>query len=401
MTTTALPVPEDTSVLGAHMRDGGTAFGLWAPRAIRVELALVDEDRNQTNHDMTRDEDGVWTVFIHGIGPEQRYGFRVHGPWDPATGARFNPAKLLLDPYARAITGGVDYSGPILDHTPESHFIPDTTDSFAAVPLSVVVPDSPPPRPIDRRRPMSESVIYELHVKGYTRLHPLVPEHLRGTYQGLAYPAVVQHLVDLGVTAVELLPVHHFVSEPFLVGRGLSNYWGYNSLGYFAPHSAYGSVGTLGQQVREFKEMVSALHDAGLEVILDVVYNHTGEGGHEGPTLAFRGIDHLGYYRLTDDHRNDYDVTGCGNSVDTSEPGVLRMVLDSLRYWVTEMGVDGFRFDLVTTLIRDERHHVDQDHPFKQAILRRPCAEPGQDHRRALGHGPVRLSGGRLRPGLE
>ena len=219
---------------------------------------------------------------------------------------------------------------------------------------------------------MSETVIYELHVKGYTRLHPLVPEHLRGTYAGLAYPAVVQHLVDLGVTAVELLPVHHFVSEPFLVGRGLSNYWGYNSLGYFAPHSAYGSVGTLGQQVREFKEMVSALHDAGLEVILDVVYNHTGEGGHEGPTLAFRGIDHLGYYRLTDDKRNDYDVTGCGNSVDTSEPGVLRMVLDSLRYWVTEMGVDGFRFDLVSTLIRDERHHVDQDHPFKQAIREDP-----------------------------
>jgi glycogen debranching enzyme len=372
MTATALPVPQDTSVLGAHMRDGGAAFGLWAPRATRVELALVDEDRNQTNHDMTRDDDGVWTVFIHGIGPEQRYGFRVHGPWDPATGARFNPAKLLLDPYARAITGGVDYSGPILDHTPESHFVPDTTDSFAAVPLSVVVPDSPPPRPINRRRPMSETVIYELHVKGYTQLHPLVPEHLRGTYQGLAYPGVVQHLVDLGVTAVELLPVHHFVSEPFLAGRGLSNYWGYNSLGYFAPHAAYGSVGTLGQQVREFKEMVSALHDAGLEVILDVVYNHTGEGGHEGPTLAFRGIDHLGYYRLTDDHRNDYDVTGCGNSVDTSEPGVLRMVLDSLRYWVTEMGVDGFRFDLVTTLIRDERHHVDQDHPFKQAIREDP-----------------------------
>jgi glycogen debranching enzyme len=372
MTTTALPVPQDTSVLGAHMRDSGTAFGLWAPRATRAELALVDEDRNQSNHDMTRDDDGVWTVFIHGIGPEQRYGFRVHGPWDPATGARFNPAKLLLDPYARAITGGVDYLGPILDHTPESHFVPDTTDSFAAVPLSVVVPDSPPPRPIDRRRPMSESVIYELHVKGYTRLHPLVPEHLRGTYQGLAYPAVVQHLVDLGVTAVELLPVQHFVSEPFLVGRGLSNYWGYNSLGYFAPHAAYGSVGTLGQQVREFKEMVSALHDAGLEVILDVVYNHTGEGGHEGPTLVFRGIDHLGYYRLTDDHRNDYDVTGCGNSVDTSEPGVLRMVLDSLRYWVTEMGVDGFRFDLVTTLIRDERHHVDQDHPFKQALREDP-----------------------------
>ena len=246
--------------------------------------------------------------------------------------------------------------------------MPEETDSFAAVPLSVVVSTSPPPVPIARPVPLADSVVYELHVKGFTRLHPAVPEHLRGTYAGLAYPAVVAHLVDLGVTAVELLPVHHFVSEPFLIRRGLSNYWGYNTLGFFAPHAAYGSVGTLGEQVREFKDMVSALHAAGIEVILDVVYNHTGEGGHEGPTLAFRGLDHLGYYRLTDDQRNDYDVTGCGNSVDTSEPGVLRLVLDSLRYWVTEMGVDGFRFDLVTTLLRDERHHVDQNHAFKQAL---------------------------------
>ncbi len=372
MTSTILPVPEDTSVLGAHVRDGGTRFGLWAPRATRVELALVDEDRNQTNHDMRRGPDGVWTVHVEGVGPEQRYGYRVHGEWDPAAGARFNPAKLLLDPYARAITSGVDYSGPILDHTPESDYFPDEEDSFAAVPLSVVVADSPAPRPIAEPRPMAETVLYEMHVKGFTRLHPAVPEHLRGTYAGLAYPAVIAHLVELGVTAVELLPIHHFISEPFLIGRGLSNYWGYNTLGYFAPHAAYGSVGTLGQQVREFKEMVSALHDAGLEVILDVVYNHTGEGGHEGPTLAFRGLDHLGYYRLTDDQRNDYDVTGCGNSVDTSEPGVLRMVLDSLRYWVTEMGVDGFRFDLVSTLVRDERHHVDQEHPFKVAIRTDP-----------------------------
>jgi glycogen operon protein len=368
----ALPVPTDSSVLGARIRDGGTSFGLWAPRATRVELALVAEDRRQHNQDMMRSDDGVWTVFVPGVQAEQRYGFRVHGRWDPAAGARFNPAKLLLDPYARAITGGVDYSGPIHDHTPESDFVPDPTDSFAAVPLSVVVADSPPPRPMARRTPLAETVLYELHVKGFTRLHPAVPEHLRGTYAGLAYPAVIQHLVDLGVTAVELLPIHHFVSEPFLISRGLVNYWGYNSLGYFAPHAAYGSVGTLGQQVREFKEMVSALHAAGIEVILDVVYNHTGEGGHEGPTLAFRGIDHLGYYRLTDDQRNDYDVTGCGNSVDTSEPGVLSIVLDSLRYWVREMGVDGFRFDLVTTLVRDDRHHVDQEHPFKVAIREDP-----------------------------
>ncbi len=371
-TTAALPVPADTSLLGAHVRDGGTTFGLWAPRATRVELALVGEDRRQTNVDLALGADGVWSAHLPGVGAEQRYGYRVHGPWDPASGARFNPAKLLLDPYARAVTGGVDYSGPILDHMPGSNFELDSTDSYASVPLSVVVPDSPPPTPIAQPVPLERSVIYELHVKGFTRLHPAVPEHLRGSYAGLAYPAVVQHLLDLGVTAVELLPVHQFVSEPFLISRGLSNYWGYNTLGYFAPHAAFGSVGTLGQQVREFKEMVSALHDAGIEVILDVVYNHTGEGGHEGPTLAFRGLDHLGYYRLTDDQRNDYDVTGCGNSVDTSEPGVLRLVLDSLRYWVTEMGVDGFRFDLVTSLLRDEQHHVDQDHAFKQALREDP-----------------------------
>ncbi len=362
----------DTSRLGAHVRDGGTEFGLWAPRATRVELALVAEDRSQQNYDMTVSGDGIWTSFVPGAGPGQRYGYRVHGEWAPERGARFNPAKLLLDPYARAITSGVDYSGPILDHTPESDYEPDPADSATAVPLSVVVGNSPAPAPLARHRRMAESVVYELHVKGFTQLHPAVPEHLRGTYAGLAYPAVVKHLLDLGVTAVELLPVHHFVSEPFLIGRGLANYWGYNTLGFFAPHAAYCSVGTMGEQVREFKEMVSALHEAGIEVILDVVYNHTGEGGHEGPTLAFRGIDHAGYYRLTDDLRTDYDVTGCGNSVDSSEPGTLRLIIDSLRYWVTEMGVDGFRFDLVTTLLRDRHHHVDQRHPFKEILRTDP-----------------------------
>ncbi len=370
--TPILTAPRETSRLGARIVDGGTAFSLLAPRATRVELALVDEERRQRNHEMTRDDDGVWSVHVPGVGAEQRYGFRVHGEWNPGQGARFNPVKLLLDPYARALTGGVDYSGPILDHIPESDYIPSPLDSFAAVPLSVVVADMPAPEPVARPTPMADTVLYELHVKGYTRLHPAVPEHLRGTYAGLAYPAVIEHLKFLGVTAVELLPVQAFVSEPFLVSRGLSNYWGYNTLGFFAPHAAYGSVGTLGQQVREFKEMVTAFHRAGIEVILDVVYNHTGEGGHEGPTLAFRGLDHLGYYRLTDDKRNDYDVTGCGNSVDTAEPGVLRLVLDSLRYWVSEMGVDGFRFDLVTTLLRDARQHVDHEHPFKIAMREDP-----------------------------
>ncbi|NNG18975.1 glycogen debranching protein GlgX [Naumannella sp. ID2617S] len=370
-----LPAPLDSSILGARLQDGGCHFALWAPRAKRVELALVAEDLSQRNHDMTRNDDGVWVVFVPGVEAEQRYGFRVHGDWAPTEGSRFNPARLLLDPYARAITAGVDYNGPILDHPEHDDYELDPTDSTEAVPLSVVVAETAAPTPIAQRRPMSESVIYETHVKGYTQLHPAVPEHLRGTYAGLAYPAVVEHLVSLGITAVELLPCHHFVSEPFIIGRGLSNYWGYNTLGFFAPHAAYCSVGTLGQQVAEFKQMVSALHEAGIEVILDVVYNHTGEGGHEGPTLSFRGIDHGGYYRLTEDLRNDYDVTGCGNSVDTSEPGVLALVLDSMRYWVTEMGVDGFRFDLASELIRDRNHHVDQEHAFKKAIAEDPAFE--------------------------
>ncbi|MES7531942.1 glycogen debranching protein GlgX [Cutibacterium acnes] len=364
--------PFDTSALGSTLIDGGCRFGLWAPRAERVELALVADDGSQVNHDMTRDEHGVWTVEVSDVQAGQRYGYRVHGPWDPDRGMRFNPAKLLLDPYARAITAGVDYHGPIMDHTPESNYEPDLTDDATSVPLAVVIDDPGPPTPIARRHDISESVIYETHVKGYTRLHPLVPEHLRGTYAGLAYPAVIEHLKSIGVTAIELLPVQQFISEPFIVGRGLSNYWGYNTLGFFAPHAAYCSVGSMGTQVREFKDMVTSFHEAGIEVFLDVVYNHTGEGGHEGPTLSFRGIDHESYYRLTNDHRNDYDVTGCGNSVDTSHPEVLAMVLDSLRYWVTEMGVDGFRYDLATTLIRDKSHGVDQNHLFKQALVEDP-----------------------------
>jgi len=372
MNPTVQPSPGDDARLGAHVEADGTRFSLWAPRATRVELALVDEHRRQTNHDLTLTGVGVWEVHVPGVTAGQRYGYRVHGRWSPETGERFNPAKLLLDPYARAITGGVDYSGPITDHTRESNFLPDPTDSFAAVPLSVVVADTVPPPALLAPIPVSQLVIYEAHLRGYTRQHPSVPEHLRGTYAGMGYPSVVEHLVELGVNAVEFLPLQHFVSEPFVVGRGLTNYWGYNTLGFFAPHGAYSSSGTLGEQVAEFKEMVSALHASGIAVILDVVYNHTGEGGHDGPTLSFRGIDHGAYYRLTDDQRNDYDVTGCGNAVDTSTPGVLKMVLDSLRYWATDMGVDGFRFDLQTTLIRDRAHHVDQNHLFKRLVAADP-----------------------------
>ena len=374
MSLESLPAPPPHARLGAHVDDSGSHFSLWAPRATRVELALVASDHSQHNVDLEPCEGGVWSTHVDGVGHGALYGYRVHGPWDPATGRRFNPARFLMDPYARAYTGGVDYAGPIRDHLAESNFLIDRTDSFSAVPLSVVVAPTPPPPPV-ARRPMADSVIYELHVKGYTRLHPQVPEHLRGTYAGLAHPAVVEHLLYTGVTAVELLPVHHFVSEPFVIGSGLTNYWGYNTMGFFAPHEAYGSVRAPGAQVADFKEMVSVLHGAGIEVILDVVYNHTGEGGHEGPTLSFRGIDHGGYYRLTPDNKNDYDVTGTGNSVDTSEPGVQRLVMDSLRYWVEEMGVDGFRFDLATTLIRDANHHVDLAHPLKLAMQTDPALE--------------------------
>jgi len=369
---TPVSEPPVTAVLGAHTDDAGTTFSLWAPRASRVELVLVDDQLDQQNYDLEQYLDGVWRRHLPGIGGGQRYGYRVHGQWVPELGQRFNPAKLLLDPYAKAITGGVDYSGPITDHTAESNFQPDPTDSFGSVPLSVVVADGPAPTPLADPRPLEDLVVYEVHLRGFTKQHPEVPEHLRGSYAGLAYPSVVEYLVGLGVNAVELLPVQHFVSEPFVIGRGLVNYWGYNTLGFFAPHAHYSSTGTTGEQVAEFKAMVGALHEAGIAVILDVVYNHTGEGGHEGPTLCLRGIDHGEYYRLTEDHRNDYDVTGCGNAVDTSKPGVLRLVLDSLRYWATEMGVDGFRFDLATTLIRDGAHHVDQNHQFKQAIATDP-----------------------------
>jgi glycogen debranching enzyme len=367
------PNPLEASVLGAHVDSVGTSFSLWAPRATRVELALIDDSGKQSNLDLNRDEHGVWRRHVAGVGPGQRYGYRVDGPWSPQDGERFNPARLLLDPYARAITGGVDYSGPITDHTAESNFAADPTDSSGSVPLSVVVADSPAPSALADPKPLDELVIYETHLRGFTQRHPAVPEHLRGTYAGFAYPAVIEYLTELGVTAVEFLPVQHFISEPFIVGRGLTNYWGYNTLGFFAPHGHYSASGTNGEQVAEFKEMVSALHQANIAVILDVVYNHTAEGGHEGPTLCFRGIDHAAYYRLTDDQRNDYDVTGCGNAVDTSTPGVLKLILDSLRYWVTEMGVDGFRFDLATTLIRDQAHRVDQDHRFKQLVAADPA----------------------------
>ncbi len=349
--------------LGAVVRADGTAFTLWAPAAERVELALFGDDGTQQNTDLTRDGE-VWRAFVPGVGAGQRYGYRVHGPFDPVRGMRFNPAKLVVDPYARAIDGELDFASPLI-------FDSSDGDSAGHVPVGVVVGPSDPPPPISRPVPWSQTVVYEMHTKGFTALHPDVPEHQRGTYAGLAHPSVVRYLADLGVTSVELLPVHHFLTEPSVSGRGLVNYWGYNTLGYFAPHAPYSSSGSRGEQVAEFKAMVAAYHAAGLEVILDVVYNHTAEGGFDGPTLSFRGIDNQAYYRLTE-HGTMYDVTGTGNSVDTSHPAVRRLVLDALRYWVTEMGVDGFRFDLAVTLIRNERHEVDPQHPFLAEIAEDP-----------------------------
>ena len=377
--------PLDTSRLGAKVEKDGVSFGLWAPHAKRVELSLVDLMKNQRNVEMREDGRGIWHAFVPGIGEGQEYGYRVHGDWAPSRGRRFNPARLLLDPYARAVTSGIDYRGPIHDHLAHDDFRPDATDSFGAVPLSVVVADTPAPPPVaGGRRPMAESVIYEMHVRGFTKMHPLVPEHLRGSYAALAYPDVISYLLDTGVTAVELLPIHHYASEPFIAHKGLSNYWGYNTLSYFAPHAYYATRGTLGNQVTEFKAMVAALHDAGIEVILDVVYNHTAEGGNWGGDPNTVGFTSLGgfaaaeYYVMTASHALVDGATGTSNQLNYSSPVAQQLVLDSLEHWTVEMGVDGFRFDLATVLGRkpndaaredwDNQKRFYTDHPLLTAI---------------------------------
>ena len=304
--------------------------------------------------------------------PGQRYGFRVHGPWDPPSGQRCNPAKLLLDPYARAVAGEVQWNPAVYGHVADDPDRIEQTDSAPYVPRSVVVASDFAWG--DDRRPgyaMADSIFYEVHVKGFTKLHPDVPDELRGTYAGMAHPAAVAHLKRLGVTAVELLPVHQFVHDAQLVARGLRNYWGYQSIGYFAPHNGYSSSGDAGGQVEEFRQMVRALHAAGLEVILDVVFNHTAEADQWGPTLCFRGIDNAAYYRLADDRARYVDDTGCGNTVDLHQPGPLRLVMDALRYWVQEMHVDGFRFDLAAALGRGDSD-FDPHGSFLEAIGQDP-----------------------------
>ena len=361
--------PGQHQPLGATWSEESTNFAVYAPEATRVEVCLFDDTPEglvETRHVLTEHTLGIWHGALPGIPVGQLYGYRADGPWEPAWGMRFNPAKLLLDPYARAVSGEVQvndtlygYVLPSLDDDPGTAArkaeTRDERDSAPYVPKSVVVRENQFDWGDDRppNHKWTDTVIYELHVKGFTRLHDRIPEELRGTYAGLTTPAVVDYLKDLGVTTVELLPVHQFVTEPHVAAQGLTNYWGYNSIGFFAPHNGFSCSGDRGEQVNEFKAMVKALHAAGLEVVLDVVYNHTAEGGTEGPTLSFRGLDDHGYYKRRSHEADTYfDVTGCGNTVDVSNPPVLRMILDSLRYWVTEMHVDGFRFDLTPALTR-------------------------------------------------
>jgi isoamylase len=359
--------------LGATYDGVGTNFALFSSVAERVELCLFDDAGTEERVNLHEMDGFVWHGYLPGVGPGQRYGYRVHGPYDPAAGHRCNPAKLLLDPYAKAIDGSVAWGPAVFSYQFGSPEKRNDKDSAPHVPRSVVVnpyfdwaADRPP------GMPYHESVIYEAHVRGLTMRHPGVPEAERGTYLGIAHPAVVEHLQGLGVTAVELMPVHQFVTDAFLTERGLGNYWGYNTIGFFAPHNAYSFAGTRGEQVQEFKSMVRALHEAGIEVILDVVYNHTAEGNHLGPTLSLRGIDNAAYYRLVpDDPAYYYDTTGTGNSLLMQHPHVLQLIMDSLRYWVLEMHVDGFRFDLAAALAR-QFHEVDRLSAFFDLVQQDP-----------------------------
>ena len=343
--------------LGASYDGAGVNFALFSQVAQKVELCLFDEEDRETRVEMTEQNSYVWHNYLPGIQPGQRYGYRVYGPYDPAKGLRCNPNKLLLDPYAKAIEGNIDGDESLYSYwfkSPEDVTSMNTLDSAPHTMKSAVV------NPYfdwgnDQHPNISyhDSVIYEAHVRGMTNLNLDVPPYIRGTYAGLAYPSVIEYLRKLGVTAIELMPIHQFVNDSFLQEKGLSNYWGYNTIGFFAPHNAYSSSGQRGEQVNEFKSMVKAYHRAGMEVILDVVYNHTAEGNNLGPTLSFKGIDNGAYYRLVDnDRRHYFDTTGTGNSLLMRSPHALQLITDSLRYWVTEMHVDGFRFDLAATLAR-------------------------------------------------
>ncbi|MDP3712758.1 MAG: glycogen debranching protein GlgX [Mycobacteriales bacterium] len=358
--------------LGATFDGSGTNIALFSEVAQRVELCLFDDEGSEVRIDL-RERDGfVWHGYLPSVGPGQRYGFRVHGPFDPANGHRCNPSKLLLDPYAKAVDGEVDWSEACFSYSWSDGSFNDA-DSGPHMPKSVVIsPFFDWDNDRHPRTPYNETVIYEAHVKGLTQTHPGIPEEIRGTYAAVAHPVMLEHYKRIGVTAIELMPVHQFVHDSHLAERGQRNYWGYNTIGFLAPHNAYSSRGQRGEQVQEFKAMVKALHAEGLEVILDVVYNHTAEGNQLGPTLSFRGIDNANYYRLVDgDQEHYYDTTGTGNTLLMRSPHVLQLIMDSLRYWVTEMHVDGYRFDLASSLAR-QFHEVDRLSAFFDLVHQDP-----------------------------
>ena len=365
--------------LGARVTAQGTNFTLFSENATGVDLCLFsgpDDVQESMRVRMGEVTDAVWHCFLPNVGSGQLYAYRVHGPYEPEEGHRFNESKILLDPYARAIAGLIKWSDEMFPYVfgeEDADLNKDSRDNAAGLPKSVVVSDE-----FDWAGdtgpdiPLAESIIYEMHVKGFSKLCPHIPEEIRGSYAALGSDFAIEYFRSLGVTAIELLPVHHFVNDEHLEKKGLANYWGYNSIGYFAPHSVYSSSGILGQQVTEFKGMVKKLHAAGLEVILDVVYNHTGEGNHMGPSLCFRGADNASYYRLVPNDRRYYmDYTGCGNSLNMMHPRVLQLIMDSLRYWILEMHVDGFRFDLASTLAR-ELHEVDRLSAFFDIVHQDP-----------------------------
>jgi glycogen operon protein len=365
--------PGSSYPLGATFDGYGTNFALFSEGAERVQLCLFDDRGKETPVDMVEVDAYVWHAYLPQVRPGQRYGYRVHGTNDPASGARFNPSKLLLDPYAKAVDGQIEWGQAVFGYDFGDPDSVNDDDSASSMMKAVVV------NPYfdwagDRlpKTPYSESFIYEAHVKGLTARHPGIPEEIRGTYSAIAHPAIIEHLKRLGVTAIELMPVHQFVDDSTLQEKGLSNYWGYNTISFFAPQNTYSSKGDRGQQVEEFKGMVRTLHAAGIEVILDVVYNHTAEGNHMGPTLSMRGIDNAAYYRLEDDDKRYYtDYTGTGNSLNAGNPHALQLIMDSLRYWVLEMHVDGFRFDLAATLAR-EFYDVDRLSTFFELVQQDP-----------------------------
>jgi len=364
--------------LGATWDGRGVNFSVYSENATSVELCLFNtiQDESESIRVRMAERTGhIWHIYLPGIKPGQLYGFRVNGPYDPANGHRFNVNKLLIDPNTKAIAGTIDWHDSLFGYEighPDEDLSMSTTDSAPFMPKCVVIDpsfdweDDRPPR-----IPIHKSIIYEAHVKGFTKLHPDIPEEIKGTYAALAHPVTIAYLQELGITAIELMPVHHFLTDRHLKERGLKNYWGYNTLGFFAPDIRYASSKGAGDQVNEFKNMVKQLHRAGIEVILDVVYNHTGEGNHMGPTLSFRGIDNASYYRLTEDKRFYMDYTGTGNTLNAMLPNVLRIIMDSLRYWILEMHVDGFRFDLASALAR-ELHEVDRLGSFFDIIYQDP-----------------------------